>query len=83
LNPARTAWEKLIFQYITVPKKAELEGENDRVLENRHMLSSDRPIVNGWMGRSQSSPGTQIDGQNEGFRAAIARFDTVIQYKKK
>jgi hypothetical protein len=30
--------------YITVPKKAELEWENDRVLENRHMLSSDRPI---------------------------------------
>jgi hypothetical protein len=28
------------------------------------------------MGRSQSSPGTQIDGQIEGFR--VARFDTVI-----
>jgi hypothetical protein len=27
-----------------VPKKVELEGENDRVLQNRHMLSSDRPI---------------------------------------
>jgi hypothetical protein len=45
LNSGRTAWEKLIFPFITVPKKAELEGENDRVLENRHMLSSDRPIV--------------------------------------
>jgi hypothetical protein len=33
LNPGRTAQEKLIFPYITVSKKAELEGENGRELE--------------------------------------------------